>query len=216
MQLRPLGNTSTSSTLFLDCHKLTIDKFQDCLFDNNYTSLIISGHPSHAELVAAWDKVYMEYCELSQNGLYNEIFEVMKTIEDLNAKINICNNIILYLQYGFDQRLVDILNSLALRCDVTAEDEGQILIKKLNGVIGRIKKWFPKLTESEKELERLRNENTGKMDRGYFDDILEAMSEVKGYYIRGEEITVARFCRTFAKMQLDAEKAQMKAQTNAH
>lgn len=196
--------------VFNDCAKLPLDRFIDCLIDNDLSQLIISGTATQEQLQQAWDKIYVQYCELSQSGSYNEVFEIMKEINDLRAKITIANNTIAFLQLNYDKDLVDLLNTFALRCDVKEDDKGEVLIDKLNMVIARMKKWFPRLSMREKELEELRKQNTGKIDRVYFDDCLEVMSEAKGYQIEASKITVSRFCRSLTKMNKEAQKENLK------
>lgn len=203
--------SNTSYHLYDNCSKLPLDRFIDCLIDNDLQQLIISGVPTDQDLQEVWDKIYVEYCQLSQDGSYNEVFEVMKEINDLRAKITIATDTIKYLsELNYDKDLVDILNVFALRCTITAEDAGDILINKLNTVVARIKKWFPRLNQKERELDELRKKNIGKIDRTYFDDVLEVMSEVKGYQIESSKITVSRFCRSLIKMNEQAEREQLK------
>lgn len=214
MQQRHSGNTSKLSISFLlysDCSKLPLDRFIDCLVDNDLSQLIISGTPTPEQLQETWDKIYLEYCQLSQNGTYNETLELYREIYDLRAKISIVNNTIQYLQISYDRELVLILNKLALGCTVTEEDKGEVLIDKLNGVIARMKKWFPKLKQREKELEELRKENTGKVDRSYFDNWLDAISIDFGFMIESSRITVSRFCRAIAKLNKQDNAAQIKS-----
>lgn len=205
-----LIKSNTSCQLYNDCSKLPLDRFIDCLIDNDLSQLIISGTASQDELQETWDKIYVQYCQLSQDGTYNEVFQVMKEINDLRAKITIADNIIKHLQINYDKELVDILNVFALRCTITEADTKEALIAKLNIVIARIKKWFPRLHQKEKELEELRKKNTDKIDRTYFDDVLEAMSEVKGFQIEASKITVSRFCRSLVKMNEQAQKDTLK------
>lgn len=206
---------SISYRLYNDCGKLPLDRFIDCLVDNDLSQLIITGTATESELQTVWDKIYVQYCQLSQDGSYNEVFEILKEIDDLKAKITIANNSIKHLQLSFDQDLVNVLNSLALRCTVKDGDKGEVLINKLNAVVARIKKWFPRLSKAEKDLNVLRETNTGKIDRAYFDDVLEAMSEHKGYQIEASKITVSRFCRSLVKMNEQAQKENLKNLKNA-
>lgn len=182
----------------------------DCILDNNLRGLIIEGSPTDKELCETWDKVYVQSCQLSQNGTYNEVFSVLKDIDDLRAKITIANNIIRHLEISFDQDLVNILNTLALKCNLKEDDTREVTVNKLNGVIARMKKWFPRLTEREAKLEELRSSNTLKMDRNYFDDWMDAISKDSGYHVRSNEITVSRFYRAMNKLNKQAEKEQFK------
>lgn len=210
----PSGNShiksGTSCQLYHDCSKLPLDRFIDCLVDGDLQQLIISGAPTDSQLQEAWDKLYVEYCNLSQDGSYNETFEVMKVINDLRAKITIVDSIIEHLKIYYDKQLIEILNTFALRCNIIESDKGEVLINKLNLVVARMKKWFPQLSQKEKQLEELRKKNTGKIDRSYFDDCLEAMSEAKGYQVEASKITVSRFCRSLVKMNEQAQKENLK------
>ncbi|GAC1392817.1 MAG: hypothetical protein NVSMB46_09630 [Candidatus Saccharimonadales bacterium] len=196
--------------LFLVCEKLPLDIFIDCLIDNDLKQLIISGTATEKKLQEVWDNIYVQYCQLSQDGTYNQVFELMKEVNDLRAKITIVNSIVTYLQIRFDKELVDILNVFTLLCDITEDDKDDVLITKLNLVVARMKNWFPLLEQREKDLEEIRKTNTGKVDRAYFDDALDIMSEAKGYQIEAGKITVSRFCRSLVRMNEQAKKEQLK------
>lgn len=208
-------NTSRLSNLYLDCSKLILDIFIDCIVDNNYTGLIISGTATEKELSEAWEKIYVESCKLSQNGTYNEVFSVLKEIDDLRAKITIASNTVKHLEISFDQDLVNVLNSLALRCNLKQDDTREVLVNKLNEVVARMKKWLPRLKEREDKLAEIRSLNTDKIDRTYFDDWLDAISENKGYHVKSNEITVSRFYRSMAKMKEESERAKIKTMQHA-
>lgn len=216
MQKSQSANASKSSSLFQDCSKLILDIFIDCLVDNEFKGLIISGTATEKELNEAWDKIYVEYCQLSQDGTYNEVFEVLKEIDDLRAKITIANNAIKHIDISsqnklpLDQDLINILNSMALRCNIREGDDREAVVKKLNLVVAYMKKWFPRLTEREEKLNELRKSNTIKIDRVYFDDWLDAISEDKGYHVKSSEITVSRFCRSIVKMREQENKEKIK------
>src|ERR1035437_10870844 len=81
-QQKQLINTTElliSFRLIDDCSKLMLDKFQDCLFENDLSVLIISGSPTQEDLQAAWDKIYVQYCQLSQDSSYNEVLDRKST-----------------------------------------------------------------------------------------------------------------------------------------
>lgn len=197
--------------MFTGCDKLPLDIFIDCLLDNQLNLLIIEGAATPQELENNWNKIYTEYCQLSQQGSYNEVLELSRDINDINAKINIVNVIVKHLQLSFDQDLVNMLNSFALQCTITVEDQDLILVTKLNQVIARMKKWFTIITQKKRALEKVRSENTGKTDRAYFDEWLDIMSEQKGFYISADTITVSRFCRSMVKIREQAGRDEIKS-----
>lgn len=211
-----ISKSNNSFLLFNDCSKLVLDIFIDCIVDSNLKGLIISGVPTDKQLSEAWDKIYVQSCQIAQNGTYNEVFSVLKEIDDLRAKITIASNTVRHLDISsqnelpFDQDLINILNSLALRCNLKDSDTREVVVTKLNSVIARAKKWVPRLTEREAKLNEIRSTNNTKIDREYFDDWLEAMSKDKGYHVKSNEITVSRFYRSMAKMNEDSRKEQIK------
>jgi hypothetical protein len=185
---------------------LPLEIFIDCLIDND-----LSGLGTGSELQDIWNKIYTQSLELSQDGSYNEAFEIMKEIDDVRAKITIANAAIDYLQMSFDDEIVAVLNSFALQCNLKAEDTGSTIISKLNAVIARMKKWFPKLTRLQADLDKLRSSSVGKINRGYFDNWLDAMSQEFGYHVKATDITVSRFYRNVAKINAAAIKKQQEA-----
>jgi hypothetical protein len=190
-----------------------LDKFQDCLFENDLSVLIISGSPTQEDLQAAWDKIYVQYCQLSQDSSYNEVFETIKEINDLRAKIYLIDGIIVYLQLSYSKELIDILNVFALRCTIKQEDTGAVLADKLNTVLGRAKKWNLKLKQKQGDLEKLRTKSTGKLDRNYFDDQLFEISKFNGYHIKASDITVSQFCRSLNKIVEHYQREEFKNKT---
>lgn len=192
----------------------------DCLIDGDLKGLIISGVATQEQLQQAWDKIYTQSLELSQNKAYNEAFEILKEIDDCTAKLTIVNNTVRHFtlcneqNLDNDQDLINILNSMALRSGIKPTDRGNVLIKKLNTVISRAKKWVEKIEELRKSLEVIRQENEGneKTDRSYFDAWLDVISQDKGFYIKSSEITVSRFYRAINQLREKNQKLEIEQQ----
>ena len=217
MQKPQSENISSSATLYLICEKLPLDIYIDCWIDRELERLIISGSPTKEELKKAWDSIFLQSLKLSQSGNYNEAFEIMKEIDVCNAKLAIVENTVMHLSIGADQgidndmELVAVLNSMALRCNVKPEDRGQILIHKLNAVIGRAKKWVDKVRTLNQNLEEIKaTKDEKKVDRTYFDNWLDCISEHKGYHVKATEITVSRFYNAIAQVRERNQKEEIK------
>jgi len=192
----------------------------DCLIDNDLKGLIISGIATQEQLQDAWDKIYTQSLQLSQSNTYNQAFEILKEIDDCNAKLTIVNNTVKHFtlcneqNIDNDQDLINVINSMALRSGIKPCDRGNELAKKLNMVIGRAKKWVDRVSELRKTLDELREESegTGKADRSYFDAWLDAISEDKGFYVKASEITVSRFYRSIRQIREKANKLEIEKQ----
>lgn len=208
------NNDSISYKLYLTCDKLPLEIFKDCLIDNDLTGLIIEGWAPPEKLEEVWKKIYVQYCELSQSPSFNEVFLLNKKIEDIRAKIHIANLSIKLLQLGYDKEIVEVLNSLALVCDLKPEDDKITTVKKLNSVVAQMKKWFPELKQKEKELAALRKDGAGKTDHEYFDSWLDIMSSERGYQVEASRITVSRFCRALIRITEKSMLENIKTKTH--
>lgn len=209
-QQSPNGTGSKSLyRIYDDCGKLPLSRFIDCVLDNNLAALVIEGEPSESELKQAWDIIYLQYCQLSQAGSYNEALELNREIEDLRAKIQLTNACVQVLAIRYEPDVVGLLNFFALRCDVLQDDEGDVLIGKLNMVIGRAKKWAVMLEQKQKQFDTLQGTEMKKIDRGHFDDLIDALSTFKKYQVEADRITVSLFYKGLANMQAYYEKQQI-------
>lgn len=211
------GNTSISSNLYLICEKLPLDIYIDCWVDKDLNRLIISGQPTKEDIQKAWDKIFLQSLQLSQSGTYNESFEILKQIDDCTAKLVIVNNTVRHLSicnennFDNDKELISVLNTLALRCNILPGDRGDILINKLNAIVGRAKKWIDKIATLRKTLDKVREENKEtKIDREYFDSWLETISEFKGYFIKPQDITVSRFYYSIGQIREKNRQLELK------
>jgi hypothetical protein len=218
LSLKPQQHSASdtgSLRLYRDCSKLTLDRFLDCLFDDDLGVLIIAGNPTKDELHEAWNKIYLEYCTLMQDKTYNELFEKSKEIITLQAKISLVNGIVQHLCLSYSEELVKMLDRIGLRSKILPEDDGEVLEKKLASVVSRGKKWITQLDIQQGELQKLRKKNeNGKGGREYFDDTMSILSKFMGYHVRESEISVSRFCRDVNRMNEVLLKEEMKQATN--
>ncbi len=186
--------------------------FIDCLVDKHYESLIIEGQASEEELKEAWNNIYLEYASLMQQNQVNEVFELIKEINTLNAKITLVDTCVRHLSHNYDQQLIDVLNELRLRCNLLQGDNEETAFQKLNGVISRAKKWLVEIQMAEVKLESIQETEKNENPRDYFYDMLMVISKENGYHAKSSEITVYEFCRHINKLN---EKFQRELAKNA-
>jgi hypothetical protein len=73
--------------LYQHCSDLPLCIFIDCLCNSNLRRLIKKGSASQKEILAAWDQIYSEYCDLSGAPGYRIYFILTKEIGFLRSKI---------------------------------------------------------------------------------------------------------------------------------
>ncbi len=192
-----------------------LDRFIDCLDNDEYSRLIVNDgdFATPERLQVAWEKVYLQFAELSADGNYNQVYELSKEIEDLRLKIYITDGCLYHLRLEYVKPLCDILNGLSLMCDIGPGDVGPQLESKLKAIEGRAKKWLMKIREKRKQLQTIQGESTGKMTRKYFEDELDNISKYQGGMIINDfQITVSRFVRLQSKMHAHYKKLEIEAQ----
>lgn len=167
------------------------------LNDKEYSRLIIEGEVPEEALKEAWRIIYSQYCEMMNDGTYNELLDKTKKMQDLNARITLLDGIIQHLQMKHDPALIDIVNKMAIPLTLEVDEDPA---KKLKMVQGRVKRMIFDLGKLEKELEDLQKIKQAETGLEYFDDWLSIMSKQYGYAVRAKDITVAQFVRNLKRL----------------
>lgn len=192
-------STLPSWRLFQSCNKISVAAFLDCLFDNDFEGLIREGEPPENEIKLSWDKIFAEYCGLMQSDSYNELFEVTKKINVIEAKIVLVENICQHLEINEDEQLTKILKNLGLRPGNPVDIEGvRTRAKNFLVEIEVLKKDYAKLLGTNKEI-----------TRDYFYDLLSMLSHEFQYAVKANDITVYQFCKDVVAVNKRYEKERM-------
>lgn len=196
--------------LYQDC-RIPLNLFLDCLFDKDYTALIISGEPAEDELMEAWQKIYLEYAELVNDGSSNELYNKTIEINYLNTKVFIIDKIVTHFKLSYNEDLIKILKYYGVDPGITAEDDTETRLKKLETVVARSKRWITQLDILRKEFEVL--QDTGKTKssgREGFESNLFAISSFQKYSILEKDISVRQYVRTLARVESAIAKLEAK------
>lgn len=174
--------------------------FMDCLFDTDFTGLIQEGKPPDDQLLYAWDKIFTEYCGLMQSDTYNELFEVQKQLNVIQAKITLVENICQHLEVAHDDILTGILKSLGLRPGNPVD---------IAGVRQRAKKFLIDIETKRQDYNKL-VQNHKEITREYFFDLLSMLSHEFQYAVKAADITVYQFCKDVLNTNTRYEQQKMK------
>lgn len=201
-----------SSKLYRDL-RIPLEKFLDCLYDQEYTSLIISNPDkekiSSEVLQDHWNIIYLLYWQIASGGIDNPIVACIKEIEEINAKLVFVDAAVIHLASTFDQDVVDMLNKMGLRCKLKKEDSPW---KQLYAVTNRARRWVIDQGEIRARLTRLQEEQAAKgSQREEFDEAIIAISKYQGYGVKACDITVAQYLKVMKRMEDEWNKLQMRA-----
>jgi len=202
--LRPSGGISSSSKWYRDC-RVELDRFQDVLFDGDYSRLIIQGEVPEETLKEAWNAIYLQYTELTQDGVYNELLDKTHKIQELNARITFLDGAVLQLQMSYDPLIMRILNEMAIPLALEPDENP---MKKLKAVQARGKRMILEMEKLQKEVAELQQEKRESIGWEHFEEWLSIMSKSFGYAVKAKDISVIQFVKNQKKLNEQAQKQQ--------
>lgn len=85
-----------------DCN---IRTYRECRYSDNFETLIIEGEPTAEELFEAWQKIYVEYLDLS--GVDIPELEKKNKIAEVDLSIKCCNLCFIALEQAVDSNLME-------------------------------------------------------------------------------------------------------------
>lgn len=209
---KPETKDSLSSMLYQDCHALTLDRFIDCLCDGDLQRLVREGNPDIASLADHWQKIFYEYIDHCGKDEYNAILSLTKEINTLNGRIVLLEGFISIQQAAFEANMglwqdgVDVLRKQGLRPKFA--DDGSNWQSEMDSLRQRNKLLIVELDQAQKKLSEIQSANQDKpgITKAYFDDQLMVLSEIRGYAVRAQDISVYQFVQMIKRASKDAEK----------
>lgn len=196
-------------------YDLPLNKFIDCIVDNNLSALIISGLPEQKQLDDAWEVILSQYSEsvgTQEYRLFCELYKETAVLKIIIDQINIALNI---LEVIYDEFFASEVNKfLKTSCRFNWEDQAtyQAEIKKCRN---RSKALNIKLDLKNLQFEAIQKKNTGatteKIDRQYFTSILITLSDHAKYRIE-DNIKMSEYCERIKRFS-DYCEQQVKKKT---
>jgi hypothetical protein len=176
---------------------LPLNRFIDCLVDENLFALVITGEPSKTDLQSAWDGILIEYNDLlgdTENKMYfrllREVHLLMCTIKQIELNVAI-----LKLQYN--KADADELNGLLNSNFPFDFSDTEKYYSDLDRCIRMGKGTYLKYQLKNNQLQALKEKNdkaNSKPTKEYFAGILISLTDHAGVKLNASEITVYEFC----------------------
>ncbi|HEX7906231.1 MAG TPA: hypothetical protein VF487_20295 [Chitinophagaceae bacterium] len=180
--------------LITSCDKLMMDKFIEMLLTENYSPLIISGHPSSEEVEAAWNSIMCEYAEGIGSEHYLRVVELTK---EINAAIMKFNRIALFVSTlantQYSAAIAGMLRKMGYpgRYDPTDRDS---YMNELEATLSKAKTLLLNAQRKQAELKNLESSvEKGKSDRKHFDELIILLSAHNKYHVKEHDITVQKY-----------------------
>jgi hypothetical protein len=191
-----MQTTTPSAKWYRHITELPLNRFIDCLVDDNIYALVITGNPDQVELKAAWLDIQSEYADAIGNSEYRLFVNLMKevivlgtTLDQINVLVSLLEE---YYHIEIHQRLNKLLNA-TIALDPTDPDKYKAGLK---GAIMRSKSIKIKLDLKNiqlKDIQAKMEEPGKKPEREYFHSVLITLSDHAKYQI-ADNITVYEYC----------------------
>lgn len=163
--------------------------------------MIIEGDVPDQALKEAWNHIFLQYCELIQDGAYNELLDKTISLQEANGRIAFLDGSVMYLQATYDPTVIKLINEMAIPLKLSPDENP---IPKLKIVQGYIKRRIFDRDRLEKDVVELQTKNTDAVTIDYFDEWLSIMSKHMGYAVLAKDITVRQFVRNQKRVNENA------------
>ncbi len=184
------------SKYYSSIHQLPLNRFIDCMVDDNLHALVISGDPNMSLVAEAWNDIREQYSLCIGNSQVSNYVKRLNEINQLKANIDMIYELIQVLRHRYVKRFADRLNDLLFTEFVFDISNLTEYDKLLNGCYNRtagLKMRLDMLIINFKAIQEANQVNYKKPTREYFLSMLVTLSDFAQFMIP-DTITVFEFC----------------------
>lgn len=174
---------------FNSCSELPLYNFIKILTNKDYRNLIRFGYPSKTELSRAWELIFSEYNNISENKQSTYLLTLLREYYSIPNKLAIIQTIVDNLALRHDPDLVSCLRALGFRHKY---EPGDGLLNDLKITVTQAKGLMLKYRALYDDLERLQQKSKDAEPNDY-DLILAQLSKWQGFRIDTKKTTVSEF-----------------------
>jgi len=174
-----------------------IKTFMACKFDDDFSGLIIEGEPDEADLWSAWEKITVEYLDIS--GVEIPELEKRNRMHEIDLSIKVCNLCFIGLENALSYELMDEMgdefisllkqNGVSLRWKGDTND----FKKQMQSAQVQYKIKYVRLEELTKELEQVQADATKPETASDFYRLINNIETLMNIRISETEMHMARF-----------------------
>lgn len=193
--------------------ELPLNKFIDCLVNDNLAALVISGFPDQVTLSNAWTGIQYEYADARGDsefkvyvqllreaaGKKNDLNRIYIAIKELSVILEFepKSDEIIAMRDHYAQQLNDLVTS-RFTFDFNDPDKYVANLQRCYTRSGGLKISLGLLAAKLEAIERKFGEKS-KTDASYFQALLITLSDAAGYVIK-DDITVFEFCERIKRL----------------
>lgn len=179
-----------------------LDKFIECLCNENYSVLVISGTPSQEEILKSWEELYMKYLEVVGGDELQDRVVMIKEISAMTFRIERAEALLEVLSVAPSEGLYEQIYSLGYNIQSLPYNESNIniLAKRVTA--------FMKLDVVNIKIliERLNSKTTDKKQtEADFYNMLAEIGDTFKIVLKEQETSVMTFAIYFNKYKQKVE-----------
>lgn len=179
--------------LITSIDQLSLASFIECIVDQKFDSLIISGDPPQPEILEAWANIYSEYLDLLGDSESHYIIDLQRQAELLNYKITVTEGIIKVLEFLHVQKLVDTLKQFRFDTKHLVQDHHGYR-NNLSRITSRLASMKLKLQGMVNEVaDYYKDKTTENITREFFHRQLARLSKFQGYHLKIKKLMVTEY-----------------------
>lgn len=194
---------------------LPLNRYVDCLVNDNLAALVIAGWPDPLELAKAWADIQMEYHDAIGDAEYRNYVARLKeiTVKKVTySQINLCitqlaeivkqdarNDEVTELKSWFAAELNQLLNTKFIFDLEQPEDYINNLSRCINRSKGVKIDYELKLAAFE-AVEKKYKDGGEKATADYFQSVLITLSDAAGFHLK-DDITVLEYCKRVRRIK---------------
>lgn len=187
-----------SASYYSSCSDLPLSVFIQVLTTSETKWLIKSGKPSKIQLKEAWEKIFDEYSNLSENKQQNYLLNLLREYYSIPNKLHIIQTIVDNLAVRYDAELIRLLREMGFRHSYspeTFERDLKLTVTQAKGLVLKYRSLYD-------DLEKLQSQDS-KAEPSDYDLILSELSKYQCYRLDPKQITVSEFCAIVNRFKRD-------------
>lgn len=178
--------------LYRHISRLPMEKFIDCVCDNDLTGLIIDGAPTDEQLREAWVMILSQYYEM-KGGVEDEQWRLSVDVQRLQNHLAIVDRCVTFLKLKYSESIATSLNKLGYPFKPKDTDPTKYG-GALNSVVQKSKTKYIQLKQMIKQLDSMIKEiKNEKPKREDFEKVLNELEEMQGATYDFSLLTVQRY-----------------------
>lgn len=200
------------ANLYRRCSETPMPAFLDCLCEEKYESLIISGKASSHQLQEAWVLLLSEYQELKGDTIETiEQVRLSRDIWKLRSHLQLLDHCTSFLAEQYSESIADSLRKLGYSFKPSSLDPSEY-IGLLNNIINKSKLKYVQLQQMVKQLSEELKKAVPKATREQFEETLIHIEEMQKTSYDMDKLTVSKYVMLEKKMAKQIEALQNRKQ----